>query len=334
MTYIVKPYDQALQRILDEGVHKENRTGVDTIAVFGIQSRYRIDEYFPILTGRKVWPRAIFAELLWFLSGSTQNKDLQDIGSNIWTPWVDAEFEEKHSFEEGELGPVYGFQLRHFGADYKTVTRLQREIQKTQKRLDEESKRDDEFLDSSSWDHHCVLPSSSIRTRLSNLKKQLLSSVGGFDQMEYMLTRIREKPDCRRILFSLWNPAQLKEQRLPPCHFAFQIFIHEDKMSGMLTQRSCDFPVGVPANIQFYSALIYMLAQQTGYTPYEFIHSTADSHIYVNQIDAVKEYLDREKPDSPKLNLKKASDIYSYSMDDFDVIDYNPLDKISIPVAV
>ncbi len=122
--------------------------------------------------------------------------------------------------------------------------------------------------------------------------------------------------------------------RLPPCHYTFQIYIHEDKMSGILSQRSCDFPVGVPANIQFYSALIYMLAQQAGYKPYEFIHSTADSHIYVNQLDSVHEYLAREKPDSPKLNLNKADDMFSYKMEDFEITDYNPLEKISMPVAV
>ena len=122
--------------------------------------------------------------------------------------------------------------------------------------------------------------------------------------------------------------------RIPPCHYTFQVFVNEDKLSGELTQRSCDFPVGVPANIQFYSALIYMLAQQTGLKPYEFVHSTVDSHIYEDQMDAVGEYLARPKPDSPRLQLNKAKDIYSYSTDDFELLDYLPEAKIKIPVAV
>jgi len=284
--YICQSYDDALRQILDHGVHKPNRTGVDTISVFGIQSRYRIDERFPIITGRKVWPRSIFAELLWFLSGSTNNKDLQSLGSNIWTPWVDKEFEKKHGYEEGSFGPLYGFQLRYFGGNYN------------------------KGLQNSGY------------------------GFGGFDQLASIVKLLKTEPDSRRILFSLWNPKELENMRLPPCHYTFQLYVSDNKLSGMLTQRSCDFPIGVPANIQFYSALIYMLAQQCGYEPFEFVHSTADSHIYVNQIPAVEEYLSREKPYSPKLQLNKAKDIYSYSVNDFVLLDYNPLEKIEIPVAV
>jgi len=279
----MQDYDDALRLILNMGVRKTNRTGVDTLAVFGILSKYRIDEFFPVLTGRKVWPKAIFAELLWFLSGSTNNKDLQALGSNIWTSWVDPEFEKKHGYEDGCLGPVYGFQLRYFGGDYGEG---------------------------------------------SNYGK------GGFDQLDRMVNLLKEDPNNRSNLFSLWNPNDLGRMRLPPCHYSFQVFVHEDKLSGMLTQRSCDFPIGVPANIQFYSALIYMLAQQTGYKPYEFIHNTADSHIYVDQINGVEEYLAREKPNSPKLDLNRANSIYNYKLEHFELKDYNPLPPIKLPVAV
>lgn len=301
MTYIMQDYDNALRKILKEGVWKENRTGVRTIAVFGIQRRYRIDEHFPLLTGRKVWPKAIFGELLWFISGSTNNKDLQALGSNIWTPWVDAEFEKKHGYAEGAFGPVYGFQLRHFGGEY----------------------------------------GNGIGGCAGTQSNQTPGNVapgyygmGGFDQLDHMVKTLKENPDDRRNLFSLWNPKDVYKMRLPCCHYTFQCFTHDGKLSGMLTQRSCDFPVGVNSNIQFYSALIYMLAQQCGLEPYEFIHSTADSHIYEDQIPAVEEYLAREKPDSPKLILHKAPDIYSYKMEDFEVVDYNPLPAIKIPVAV
>ena len=287
MSYILKSYDNALENILSNGVKKVNRTGIETVAVFGLQSRYLIKDKFPLLTGRKVWPKSIFAELLWFLSGSTLNSDLQKLDSNIWTPWVDEDFERKNGYVEGAFGPVYGFQLRHFGGEY-----------------------------------------SNGDVGNPNYGK------GGFDQLSWMVNRIKENPDCRRILFSLWNPSQMGGMRLPPCHYTFQIFIHENRMSGMLTQRSCDFPVGVPANIQFYSALIYMLAQQTGFEPYEFVHSTVDSHIYVDQIPAVEEYLSRTKPHSPRLMLNKAKDIFSYSLEDFSIVDYNPESKIPMPVAV
>lgn len=284
--YILQAYDDALKTILEHGVRKSNRTGIDTLGVFGLQSRYPITEYFPLLTKRKIWPRSIFAELLWFISGSTNNKDLQNMNSNIWTPWVSEEFEKKNNFSPGSFGPVYGFQLRHFGGNYN----------------------------------------NGVQDK--NYGKD------GFDQLENMVNLLKNDPDNRRNLFSLWNPKDISTSRLPPCHYTFQVYVHENKLSGILTQRSCDFPVGVPANIQFYSALIYMLAQQTGLEPHEFIHNTNDSHIYVNQIQAVEEYLGRLPVESPKLNLRKAKDIYSYDLSDFVIEDYNPLASIKIEVAI
>lgn len=316
--YVLEAYDDALRQIIKHGVRKVNRTGVDTIAVFGIESRYRIDEHFPILTGRKVWPKSIFAELLWFISGSTCNKDLQALGANIWTPWVDPEFEKKHGYAEGCFGPVYGFQLRHFGGYYGNGIGGDEGTQDTEGLFDD--------------DPHAGDFGGAYNPNQSPYGN--LYGMGGFDQLTYMVNRLKTHPDCRRNLFSLWNPAQVDKMKLPPCHYTFQVFVADGKLSGLLTQRSCDFPIGIPANIQFYSALIYMLAQQCGYEPYEFVHSTVDSHIYVNQIGAVEEYLARPKPDSPKLKLTKAEDIYSYKMQDFELVDYSPLDKIEIPVAV
>lgn len=286
--YILKPYDEALSQILNLGVYQKNRTSQATLSLFGLQKRYRIDEFFPLLTGRKIWPKSIFAELLWFISGSTNNNNLKSLGSKIWDLWSNEEFEKENHYEKGSLGPLYGFQLRHFGGSYN-------------KGIEDEA----------GYGH------------------------GGVDQLENMVNLLKSDPISRRNLFSLWNPKQIKDMRLPPCHYTFQVYVNDNKLSGMLTQRSCDFPIGAPANIQFYSALIYMLAQQCGYEPYEFIHSVGDAHVYVNQIVQVETYLDRRpKPDSPKLNLNKAKDIYSYSLEDFEIENYNPLSSIKIPVEV
>ena len=287
MSYIMEPYDSALEEILKNGSRKKNRTGIDTIAIFGMQRRYRIDENFPLLTKRKLWPKAIFAELLWFISGSTNVKTLQALGSNIWNPWQSEEFEKNNHFVSGSLGPVYGFQLRHFNGKYN-----------------------------------------------KGIEGNYGYGFDGFDQLAWVLEQLKNDPTSRRIIFDLWNPSQMEQMRLPPCHYSFQVFVDEDRLSGMLTQRSCDFLVGGPANIQFYSALIYMLAQQTGFKPYEFVHTTADSHIYENQIKGAEEYLNRPSKDSPKLKLKNAPDIDSYTLDSFEVIDYDPGDPIKIPVAI
>jgi thymidylate synthase len=193
---------------------------------------------------------------------------------------VDKEFEKRHDFDDGELGPVYGFQMRHFGGDYKTKT-------------------------------------------------------GGADQLAWLINEIKTNPTSRRLLVSYWNPNQLDQMRLPPCHYTFQVYIDDEgRMSGMLTQRSADYPVGVPANIQFYSAFVYMLAQQTGYRPYEFIHNTGDTHIYLDQIEAVEQYLAAPAPNSPRLNLHMAEDIYTYMPEDFELVGYKPGPPIKIPISV
>ncbi len=280
MPYIMDAYDRTLREILENGVKRPDRTGTGTLSLFGCQTRYRIDEHFPLVTGRKLWPRAVFAELIWLLSGSSNNNDLVELGAKFWTPWVDRDFEQQHGFAQGELGPVYGFQMRHFDGDYATQT-------------------------------------------------------GGADQLEYLIEEIRNNPFSRRLLVSYWNPNQLDQMRLPPCHYTFQVYIDADRrMSGMLTQRSADYPVGVPANIQFYSAFVYMLAQQSDCEPWEFVHNTGDTHIYLDQIQAVEKYLARPKPDSPKLCLRKAQDIYSYQPGDFDIIDYHPEPPIKMPISV
>jgi thymidylate synthase len=226
---------------------------------------------------------------------------LQKLGADFWTPWVNDDFERRNGYAEGSLGPIYGFQLRHFGGAYGNGIG--------------------------------GMTGSQSNITPNNVAPNYYGT-GGFDQLKEMVNLLRLEPDSRRNLFSLWNPQQIGKMRIPPCHYTFQVYTEGDKLSGVLTQRSCDFPVGVPYNIAFYSALIYMLATETGYLPNEFVHHTIDSHIYVDQIPAVEEYLSRPERSCPKLTVKKAKNIDSYSMEDFELTDYNPDEVIKIPVAV
>jgi thymidylate synthase len=200
---------------------------------------------------------------------------------------VDDRFTTKYGFEEGVFGPVYGFQLRHFGGSYN------------------------KGIHNSSYGR------------------------GGVDQLKWVVERIKEDPSCRRTLWTLWNPQDVPKMKLPPCHMMYQVLVDDERrLTGIMTQRSCDFPIGVPANIQFYAALTVMIAQQTGCVAHEFVHETHDSHIYEDQLDAVKEYLSLPEIDSPKLKINKAEDIYSYQPSDFVLTDFNPGPKLEIPVAV
>lgn len=149
-----------------------------------------------------------------------------------------------------------------------------------------------------------------------------------------MMKLLKEDPTSRRNIISLWNPHPQHQRRLPPCHYTFQVRAIDGKLSGHLTQRSADFPVGVPFNISFYSAFLYMLAQQADLEPWELMHTTVDSHIYVNQIEGVEAYLSRPTPDSPRLEVRKASSIEEDTPADFKLTGYHPEDAIMFPVAV
>lgn len=326
---LMQPYDDALVQILKNGTIRTNkRTGIKTLSVFGMSTRYKLDtEFFPILTRRKTWPKSVFAELLWFLSGSTSNKDLNALGCKFWNPWVDHEWEKKNGFAEDTFGPVYGFQLRHFGGYYGNG--IGGRTGSTDSDLGIESF---DQAGNHMWDEDFV--PGAVCGKVINDRSNVYGA-GGFDQLAWVVNRIKEDHSCRRTLWTLWNPNDVHKMRLPPCHMLFQILVDDEKrMTGILYQRSCDFPIGVPANIQFYSALICMIAQQTNCTPFEFVHMTADSHIYNDQIDSVKEYLDLPKKDSPKLKINKAIDIFSYKIDDFQLSDFNCGKKLEIPVAV
>lgn len=197
--YLMTPYDNALQEILDNGVSRTNkRTGIKTISIFGMMNRYRLDtEFFPILTRRKVWPKSVFSELIWFLSGSTSNKDLKELGCNFWTPWVDHEWEKKYGYAEDTFGPVYGFQLRHFGGYYGNG-------------LKNQSTQGEGVCSEFEWD------SSSNEY-----------GKGGFDQLAWVVNRIKEDPSCRRTLWTLWNPQDVSKMRLPPCFIAGSMVLTE-----------------------------------------------------------------------------------------------------------
>ena len=311
MTNLMKPYDDALLDILENGTSRTNvRTKQKTLSIFGMMNRYKLNDpegRFPILTRRKTWPMSVFKELIWFLSGSTNNQDLLDLGCKFWTPWVDQEFEKKHGYVANSFGPVYGYQLRHFGGEYGNGGGGM----------------------AGSTLNYDPVPSVPSEEGMNVYGR------GGFDQLKWVVERIKEDYSCRRTLWTLWNPQDVHKMKLPPCHMLYQVLVDDERrLTGIMYQRSCDWPIGVPANIQFYSALTVMLAQQTDCTPHEFVHFTADSHIYGDQIDLVKEYLEFPETPSPKLEIKKAKDIFSYTPDDFVITDMETGPKLDIPVAV
>ena len=264
----MKQYLDLLQRIVDEGVVKTDRTGTGTKSVFGHQMRFNLADGFPLLTTKKLHLKSIIHELLWFLQGDTNVKYLQDNGVRIWNEWAD---------ETGNLGPIYGYQWR-------------------------------------SWpDYH-----------------------GGYiDQISEVVRQIRETPDSRRIVVSAWNVAALSDMHLPPCHLLFQFYVAEGKLSLQLYQRSADTFLGVPFNIASYALLLQMMAQVCNLEVGDFVHTTGDTHLYLNHLEQVQLQLTRTPRALPRMLLNPdVQSIFDLRYEDFQLSDYDPWPHIPGKVSV
>ena len=264
----MKQYLDLLQRIVDEGVVKTDRTGTGTKSVFGHQMRFNLADGFPLLTTKKLHLKSIIHELLWFLQGDTNVKYLQDNGVRIWNEWAD---------ETGNLGPIYGYQWR-------------------------------------SWpDYH-----------------------GGFiDQISVVVRQICETPDSRRIVVSAWNVAALSDMHLPPCHLLFQFYVAEGKLSLQLYQRSADTFLGVPFNIASYALLLQMMAQVCNLEVGDFVHTTGDTHLYLNHLEQVQLQLTRTPRALPRMQLNPdVKSIFDFRYEDFQLSDYDPWPHIPGKVSV
>jgi thymidylate synthase len=155
------------------------------------------------------------------------------------------------------------------------------------------------------------------------------------DQITNVIEQIKKNPNSRRLLVSAWNVAEIDKMKLPPCHYAFQFYVADGKLSCMWQQRSVDTFLGLPFNIASYALLTHMIAHQCDLEVGELIFSGGDVHLYSNHLEQAKLQLTREPRSLPKLLIKrKPESIFEYKFDDFEIVDYNPHPHIKAPVAV
>lgn len=289
-------YLHLLQNILDNGTWEEGRNG-KTKAIFGESMRFSLTEgKIPILTTKKTAWKTCLKELLWFIRGETDNKILKSQGVHIWDANGSREFLDSRGlrkYEEDELGPIYGRQWRHFNKPY--VTNKQRELSS--------------FKNYSAWSDDGWIKEDQ-----------------GVDQLQQIIDALKDplQRTSRRLIMTAWNPSQLDEMALPPCHILCQFNVHDgNKLSCSMYQRSNDECCGTPINIASYSFLTHLLAKHCGLEAYEFVYFKGNCHIYEDHVEGAKIQIQREPYPFPTVSIKQVREnINDYQVEDFELHNY------------
>jgi thymidylate synthase len=157
----------------------------------------------------------------------------------------------------------------------------------------------------------------------------------GIDQIKNLIETLKKNPNDRRMIVTAWNPSQVPNMALPPCHMMFQFYVANNKLSCMLYQRSCDMFLGVPFNIASYSLLLMMVAQVTGLKPGDFIYTTGDTHLYLNHLEQARLQITRTPRQLPTMSINPdVKDIFEFQYEDFKLENYDPYDHIKATVSV
>lgn len=321
----MKQYHDYLKYILENGTKKEDRTGTGTISVFGYQMRFDLSKGFPLVTTKKLHFKSIAYELLWFLSGDTNIKFLNDNGVKIWDEWAD---------ENGDLGSIYGEQWRRWFNPFDTYGNID-QISKVIKQI--KNNPDSRRLIVSAW-NVVDLPNETL-TPQQNVKEGNMALAPCHVMFQFYTTELSLEER-----YSLYhNSLSTKEERFKNMN-ENKYYSHNEldnlkipkrKLSCMLTQRSADSFLGVPYNIASYSLLTHMIAQQCNLEAGDFIWSGGDCHIYLNHLEQVEKQLSRTPCDLPKLRFNRKPDsIFDYKYEDFEIVNYQAYPHIKGVVAV
>jgi thymidylate synthase len=352
MNTLDKKYQELLQDILDNGIKKSDRTGTGTLSVFGRQIRHKMKEGFPLLTTKKMYWKGIVTELIWFLRGDTNIKYLVDNDCHIW----DGDAYKRYLVYTIE-GVKNGFDrikgylddcLVEFDGSYEPFSNPSFQYgyrPHTQEEFINKIKTDDEFA--KKWGDLGPVYGKQWRSwelgAPDDWKKEWK-----IDQIANLIRDLKTNPDSRRLMVSAWNPADLESSVLPPCHYGFQVYTRELSMeernkwswdnwgitcemesvldeqevpkraiSLMFNARSQDVPLGTPFNLASYGLLLEILAKEVNMVPDELITNMGDCHIYLNQIDGIKEQLNREPYPLPTLDIHPG--ILDYEMDQYPI---------------
>jgi len=292
MTEWDKEYLKLCRKILEEGVEVENRTGINTIKIPSYELKFDLSKEFPILTTKQLFHRQAVIEMLWIWQmGSNNVKELQDRGVHIWDEWMVDEDGIYRIYEPyGEYDP---------DKEVEVIDPLSVPLDDPFGRRHEFKVKEDkkgEVLKAKS-----LIPGKTIKMAKYYGKKYAytIGDAYGFITNRYqhaqnLIDTIKNYPTDRRMVFSLWQNEFLRTAVLPSCVWSTEWDVSDGKLNLLVHQRSCDVPLGLPFNVTQYATFLMMIAQVTGLKPGTYTHSIKDAHIYVNQIDGIKEQISRE----------------------------------------
>jgi thymidylate synthase len=288
-------YLNLLKNIIENGHWEEGRNG-RTKSIFGHSMRFSLQNgKIPILTTKKTAWKTCLKELLWFIKGETDNKILQNQNVHIWDGNASSEFMESRGlshYPDGILGPIYGYQWRHYNANYDNL-------------------------------HGIPLEDNTGHS--------------GIDQLQQIIDSLKDPKQrtSRRLIMTAWNPCQLDEMALPPCHILCQFNVHDgNKLSCSMYQRSSDSICGKPFNIASYSFLTHLIAKHCGLEAYEFVHFIGNCHIYEEHIEAANTQIQREPYEFPNLDIIQVkNNIIDYDINDFIISNYKSHEAIKVKMV-
>lgn len=295
----MKNYLEVTRKILDNGVLKKTRTGISAISIpGGAQLQHDLDNGFPLLTTCKKPFKVVAVELEGFLKGITDKSWYRERNCHIWDEWCNP-------------------RKVSYGTDEKTKKKM----------INEQD----------------LGPIYGYQWRRFNMAYQEYLNNPGMDpdkksptdQLNYIVEILKSDPSSRRMICSAWNPQQLNQMALPPCHMFWGVQFTGERLHLHWTQRSADWALGVPFNIASYSLLLHLLCKTTGMKPGIVTGTFWDAHIYENHVDGMQEQIKREPKEFPALIFKKNDiSVFNWSADDVAITGYDPHPKISFEIAV
>tara|TARA_Y100000592_G_scaffold82187_1_gene130631 strand:- start:3145 stop:4029 length:885 start_codon:yes stop_codon:yes gene_type:complete len=292
MNIVDKQYQGFLRKLIMYGTEKQDRTNTGTLSYFGDTFRHNMEDGFPLLTTKKMAVNSMVTELKWFLRGDSHIGFLLENGCNIWN------------------GDAY--------KKYQRVVAWDLDEPLSKKEFIDKVKNDKDY-----WHYGLLGPIYGTQWRKWGNKEYI-------DQIKELIENLKTNPNSRRHLVSAWNVEDLEKMTLPPCHYSFQCYVADGKLSLMWNQRSVDVFLGLPFNIASYGLLLLLLCEETGYKPGELIGNLGDVHLYKNHLEQAHEQIKREPKKLPKIKLSNIHILEGKF--DYEILDYESHPTIKAPL--